>query len=287
MAGYTIDCIQHWLDIVDSLNADYYIVCDNCYLKYKVLNNCCFRDTDIKFISSYGISIKKAAKNLYTGKWEKTTHALLTPFYHTKQTGIKHFWNIDADDTTILLSAEKIATALKKITDIAVQENISAVSLDMWLSRTKGKHWSFGITFINNNVDYTKIFHENQNLDWISAYRGYGNSFNLDWFFTYLRDNQIINIKSFFIDNCMFIHWGDFLVNPFYSWVNIWKDGKVHYPIFEKIFMDKETGTIDNFVDYKISVDASIEEGAKILESKICHMKTLTEQQQILFNKKM
>lgn len=285
--AYTLDCIQAWLDIADALNADYYFVCDNCYLKYKILNQCYFKDTDIKFISSKGMSINKIANSLYTGNWKGATHAHLTPFYHAKKHGIKQFWNIDADDTTILLSAEKAAGALREAANIAISENIAALSLDMWISRTKGRHWSFGVTFINDKVDYLGIFKKNTDLSWTSSYQRLDFQFNLDWFFTYLRDNKYANIKTFYIDDCMFIHWGDFIANPFYSWVNIWKNGKVFFPILENVFGDEQTGVIDNCADYKISVQASEEEGKKMLETQISHIRTMSMQQQMLLSKRI
>ena len=286
-AVYTIDCVQTWLDIADALNADYYFVCDNCYLKYKILNKCYFKNTNIKFISSKGISINEIAKNLYTGNWKGATHAHLTPFYHAKKHGIKQFWNIDADDTTILLSPKKTADVLREASNIAISENIAALSLDMWISRTRGKHWSFGVTFINDIVNYLEIFKKNIDLGWTSMYQELDNQFNLDWFFTYLRDNKYAVIKTFYIDNCMFIHWGDFIANPFYSWVNIWKNEKVYYPIFENIFGDEQIGVIDNYADYAISVSVSEDEGKKMLETQISHIRDLTRQQQTLYNKRI
>jgi hypothetical protein len=281
-AAYTIDCIQGWINIINEIGADFYFVCDNKMLEYKILRKCYFRNGDIKFISSIGKPINKVANSLYTGPWENATHAHLTPFYHARKRGIKKFWNIDADDTTILLNPVKVAEVLGQVEKLSEKECISAISLDMWRSRTYGKHWSLGVLYINDNVDFCHVFESNKDLSWIKKVEGYDDAFNLDWFFSYLKLQGKIKIETFYIDNCYFIHWGNFILDPTFSGIYLWKDGKVIFPILKDIYKNTEMGVLDIADCYKISVEIDEQECIDMLENKICGVRFFTEKKRAL-----
>lgn len=282
-APYTLECIQMWLDIAAQMGADYYIVCDNKWLEHKVLKTCLFEDRNIKFIPSYGRSLRQTADRLYTGNWRFATHAHLTPFYHAKKMGYQSFWSVDADDTSFLMEYERTSQALIQVEQYVKEKGVSAMSLDMWFSRTHGKHWSFGVTFINDNVGFIDIFQNTVSKEWMKHYQEMETAFNLDWFFTYLKDFEDIKIETFYIERCWFIHWGNSLINPFYSWVNYWENGKIHYPILEGIYHNKEAGCLDIADAVRIDVRATRDEGMRILENRICKSRYFQSQQRRLF----
>ena len=115
----------------------------------------------------------------------------------------------------------------------------------MHTSRTHGKHWSFGICYINNvNKNWFKIYNNNKNIEWRNNYLTYDWQFNLDWFFTYLRDEKIAKIKSFYVDNIQFIHFGDFLWNTIDSGVYHFKNNRISFPMLLNVFGTEKFGDI-------------------------------------------
>lgn len=230
---------QHWINIINELNADFYIVCDDIKLENRLLRRLVFKDSNIKFIRSQRTSkLEQIVKHIATPLWRKATFAHLTTFWHAKKYGIKEFWNIDADDTMLCLKPSECAKLIEEVQDYARKNDISVFSYDMWKSRTKGKHWSFGISFIRQNVDYFKYFRQNKDFCWIEKYKEFDNNWNLDWFFNYLKDSKNIKIESFYIDNLMFFHVGDMLFNIIGSSVYLWHDGFVEFPILKHVYGD-------------------------------------------------
>ena len=128
--------------------------------------------------------------DLATGEIAIGCPSHLTTFYHAKQNNIKEFWNIDADDTMFALEPEDIMSILQNVENYSKTNNIDAMSLDMWHSRTRQRHWSFGITYINNFSEIFNILDSLTNTDWQNNYKDCDVAFNLDWFFTYLKDEK-------------------------------------------------------------------------------------------------
>lgn len=243
--AYAIRCIQHWIDIITELKADFYIICDKPELELEVLKKVRFNNRNIKFIKSIkNKKLKPIVENIATPLWYNATYAHLTSFYHAKKHNIKYFWNIDADDTMFSLYADKVADILKNIKQYARENTIAAFSLDMHTSKTYGKHWSFGICYIDNTIDWIRLFENNKSKNWRNNYIQYDSQFNLDWFFTYLRDEQVENIKSFYIDNMQFIHFGDFMWNTMDSGVYHFENNKIIYPILLEVFGTRTFGEI-------------------------------------------
>ena len=248
--NYTFINLQHWLDIIYEIDADFYIICDNDKLQSNVLKRVEFRDSNIKFIKSCkNKKTKKCIKNIATKLWTKAAYAHLTTFYHARQNGIKEFWNIDADDTCFCLQPKVCAKALTEVEAYARKNDISAFSLDMWRSRTKGKHWSFGVTFIRENVDYLNILEQNSDFKWMETYKNYDTNWNLDWFFTYLKDFRNVKIETFYIENSIFFHCGDMIYNVIGSNISYWHDGLVDFPVLSEIYGDNELGILPIYND--------------------------------------
>lgn len=250
--------LQHWIDIADVLGADYYIVCDNNKLKENIYKKACFNNPDIKFIKSCkNKRLKNIVKNIATGSWKKATYAHLTTFYHAKQHGIVSFWNIDADDTVFCMEPEKCAEALNQIEQYACKNDINLFSLDMWRSCTFGRHWSFGVTFIRGQENPFDIIEKKCTNNWKNNYTKYAASYNLDWFFNYLKDNGYLSIETFYIENCMFFHCGDFY-NVIGSYASLWHDCKIYYPIMSEVYGNNKLGSLPVAEDC-IKFDTGIE----------------------------
>lgn len=236
--------LQHWIEIAEAMNAKYYIVCDNDKLKENIYKRVCFANPDIKFLKSCkNKRLKKIVNSIATGVWKNATYAHLTTFFHAKQQGTVNFWNIDADDTVFCMEPEKCAEALNQIEQYACKNDINFFSLDMWRSSTYGRHWSFGVTFVRGNENSFDIIEKKCANNWKNNYTEYAASFNLDWFFNYLKDNGYLSIETFYIENCMFFHCGDFY-NVIGSHASLWHDGKIYYPIMSEIYGDKKLGIL-------------------------------------------
>lgn len=258
---YTFLCLQHWINTLNALGNDFIIICDKPELELKVLRRIRFASSNIKFINSCKNSfLKSFVKIVATKWWKKATFAHLTTFYHAQKHSITKFWNIDADDTMFALEPEEIATMLRRVEDYANSVNIKTISLDMWRSRTDKNHWSFGITYVNN---FKEIFDTLKNIktaDWQKNYTHLALAFNLDWFFTYLKDNNLFKIETFYFENTSFIHWGSFLINTIESNICTWKGNKLSYPVLLNIYNDKTHGQIPIADDcIKFELDNGVE----------------------------
>ena len=55
---------------------------------------------------------------------------------------------------------------------------------------------------------------------------------NMDWYFTFLRDNNFANIKTFYVENLrMLLHRIDVYRMPFWSGMRYWNKGRLYVPI--------------------------------------------------------
>lgn len=283
VADYTFSCIQGWLNIINELGYDYYFVCDDNHLRYRILRECYFGDTDIKFIKSYRHRLKGVAKNLGEGSWMNATYAHLTPFYHAKKNGFACHWDIDADDTTILLEPSRAAEVIREAEKLAKENNFSALSLDMWRSKTGGRHWSLGILFISDTTDFCKVFEGVEDLSWGKDIKEHKQVLNLDWFMTHLKKETDIKIETFYVENMWFIHWENLIMNTPFSWISYWKDGKIYYPIIQNLYHREKYGVKDIADCYKIDIGVTEEECLSYFENELSLGRFLTDEQRELY----
>ncbi|MBO5948088.1 hypothetical protein J6Q66_04560 [bacterium] len=242
---YAFVCLQHWIDIIAKMDREFIILCDKPELEKKVLEKVFFNSQNVNFMKSMKNGhIEKIVNTISTKFWIKATLAHLTTFYHAKKSGFNSFWNIDADDTLFCMDPCMIGPYLKNIEQYAEENKISAFSLDMHRSRTNGIHWSFGITYTRMDINWFSIFKENKNSEWQKYYNKYDYEFNLDWFFTYLRDYKNIKNETFYINNSSFIHWGNFILNVIGSGVFEWRDGRLKFPIILGLLKNSYFGDI-------------------------------------------
>lgn len=284
MSDFAKPCIQHWVNIACHMRADYYFICDNKFLKYHILRTVNFPGADIKFMPSSRRPLKSICKALCVPYWENATYAHLTPFYHAKKCGAKRFWAIDADDTMICLQHKRVVEILKAVQAKANENDMSAISLDIWRSRTLGRHWSWGIAYVNDNVDFYNIFDSNPDLSWTTPYQEIDVNFNLDWFFTYLKDFKKIKIETFFVENMQFIHWGKFLREPIRASILIWSNGKLTFPILNYIFKNRQLGEVDIADCHKIDINIDEKESQLFWEHEVATVKWMNPKTRFLHN---
>lgn len=237
-------CMQYWLNIANFMDADIYIICDKKEIEYKLLKNVTFKNQNIKFIKSAVNPLKKIIKNICSKCWEKAGYAHLTTFYHSLKNGIHNYWNIDADDTTLLCRPSISAEIMQKVAQYADENEINAFSLDMWRSRSHGKHWSFGITYQKNNIDWFKIFNSNKDRKWQKNYENQTTIYNVDFYFNYLLEYVKLKIENWYVEDLYFLHWGNFFLHVIQSSLCHWKEGKLTFPIIEKIYENNEFGCV-------------------------------------------
>lgn len=261
--GYTIRNLRHWLEIINEYvgTVDYYIICDSEILKEKVIAEFAeqysgIQDTIMECIITDETSY--IVKNVTNERWKMAGYAHVTTFAHARDNGYDSFWNIDADDTRFCLSPKRSRELLLEAERYAIENKIDCFSLDMHTSLIKsGKHWSFGVTYTNNKVDWMQIMSEVceddiENEDYCP---------NVDRFFRYMRNNKnVASFESFYAENLKFIHYS----NDFFWRLNIsalfhWKDGYLTLPILYYgvgLHNDKSRMVIDSIVK-KLDIEIS------------------------------
>lgn len=231
-------CLQYWINLVDKYGSDFYILCDSENLRKSVLKNLTFYTPEIKFIKSYKTEFKKI--NCFqeiAPNWINASCAHLSVFLHAKKNNIKKYWNIDADDTAFLTEPHSGAKFLEEAQKYAEINNIDLFSFDFWTTKTKNKHWSFGITYTNTTKDILSLLETNK-INW-NNYRNWTSVRNIDWVFTFLKDTKKLNSKTFYVENLYFIHFGRFFSDLKNANIAYWNKGKMYWPIWSDIFKDK------------------------------------------------
>jgi hypothetical protein len=112
------------------------------------------------------------------------------------------------------------------------------------VTKFRGKHWSFGITYTTFGEDWMTVFRNNKNADWQKNYSNYSNEFNLDWFMTFLRDTTDKKIKAFYVENLCFIHWATFVAGRIGYAICNWKNGILYFPMFEYFSKNKRLSEV-------------------------------------------
>lgn len=225
------------MEVAEKMSAVVVIICDNPKLEKQILKKIWFKDPSIRIITSQKLPFKDFIQNVASKSWANVACAHMTTLFHAKKMGYKSFWNIDADDTLFLLPVESVVTLLRKAASYAEKEDIDLFSLDMWKSRTLGKHWSWGITYVRDKRDLLKKISSEKNTDWVKLYEKEFefNNYNSDWHINSLvKRGTDLKIASFYPKSTGFIHWGDLLFNPVGSYVCRWrKDGVIDYPLMK------------------------------------------------------
>lgn len=266
-SDYAIRNLQTWLSVCELYeNSHCYVLCDNDALSQRISQECVGEGELFEIIASYRRPEDYSLiQHMANKRWLNAGLAHLTTFLHAAENQFSEFWNIDADDTRLCLSKERIKEALDVTNKYALDHHIDLFSLDMWRSRSEGYHWSFGIAYTNGNVAWIKEINDWLRDSYNSPY--FSNSMhpkNIDEFFTYLKAMSTnVNIETFYLDNLLFAHFSDDLIfDPIQSGIYRWSHGKVEYPILLAIFGAKSFGRINIYEDVrKIDIGISAEEG--------------------------
>ena len=271
-------CIQQWIDIVNQLGYDYYILSDKPELNRKILDKIQFYDLDIKFIKSCkNIFLRKIVRNIAVRYWRNATFAHLTTYYHAAKNNIQTLWNIDADDTMFLLDASKTADLLKMAEGYAAANSIENFSLDMHRSNIRGHHWSFGITYTVNPQKWLKIFSRNKSKSWQKKYLKWDKYFNLDWFMTYLKDTDFKDtIATFYCKNLYFAHCSNLYTSFLGLSVYHWIDNRLEYSVLKELFKSPEVDSCPIFKDIvAFDMNLQYEDYQKFYENNVINLEFL------------
>lgn len=222
---YTFRNFQRWMDVMERMpESKYYILCDNDEVKRELLEQVKFPDGDIRFLESCKTSLElnELVSNITDDRWRNAGYAHLTTFWHAKENRYPYFWNIDADDTCICLSPERVCEMLRMVEEYMEKEEIHIFSLDMWATRTRGQHWSFGITYVNNTINWYEIMKKYCYDEELKSCQ----IRNVDGYFSCLKMCTDLKIETYYFENLKFIHYADdFFKRPDASGFFYWKDG--------------------------------------------------------------
>lgn len=233
----SILCLQYWIDTAHEFGVDFYILCDNEPLKRRILKNIYFYSPDIKFLKTKKSIFKNILKlQRIAPNWKNAACAHLQTFEHAKSLGLKHYWNIDADDTLFLTNVTNTVKVLNDAQIYAEENDIDLFSFDFWATKTKNHHWSFGITYQRSTKNYLQLL-ENHLIDW-NNYKNWTSVYNIDWVFTFLKNSKKINAKTFYVNNLYFIHFGRFFSDLKNANIAYWSNNKMVWPIWADIFKD-------------------------------------------------
>ncbi len=228
---WALDNLRRWINISITLGYDIFVICDNDLLAEKI--------TTLEFSEYVNIikSIKsslaqKIVKRICVPRWKNAAYAHLTTFIHSKEFEYTYFWNIDADDTYMLLPIPKIVGLMHEVENYSINNTINCFSLDMWYTRLEANDWSFGITFTDNSVDWEQIVLENS-VGYVTDEICHG---NIDNYFFYLRSNKSAKIETWYAENMRFVHYSDDLFKRIIqAGMYHWKDGFLSSPIISGI----------------------------------------------------
>src|SRR5574344_1972008 len=269
---FSVPCIQHWIDTAYEMNTDFVIICDKHELQDKILKECNFHNLYPKFIKSYIKPLTNIVNKICrTNFWKKATYAHLSTIYHASKNNIKNFWNIDADDTMILLSPKRTAELIIEAEKYAKKNNIDAFSLDMHETENNGKNFTWGVTYLRDSVDWMSLFNNIKDNSWQEDYLDIETAFNSDNYMLYLKDKKIKNNKSFYVEDLYFLHYANittWLVG--YTLYN-WSQGFLHFPILKSLNMNnmdlKISKKCEN-IGFKINENESLNIARKVFLKK-------------------
>ncbi len=263
---YAFRNLSRWIDVSYLLDTDCYILCDQEDLIERIRRELLLSE-NCRFIKSEKDSINKTiVENIANKNWENAAYAHITTFSHAKRHEYDHFWNIDADDTMLCLTIDRMKELLENAGACAEDQGIDCFSLDMWRTKWKGEHWSFGITYTCGQLDWIK------ELSAHSKDRRYrdlenGMNYNIDCFFSYLKCVTALKIETFYFENLKFIHYAnDFFKGLISSAFYHWKDGKLFYPLMQACVGLDEMSIYDVYPDIiKLDIGITDDEAKNIL----------------------
>lgn len=264
--GYSIRSLKHWINIVKcDDNGKYVIICDKDSLKERIIKEIEGTSSD-DFISSNRTESRliEITKNNTSDFWNNASYSHLTTFLDAEERKITEFWNIDADDTLFCVSEDRVVDILHKAREYAKENGIHAFSFDMSRSRRNGKFWTFGVTYTDNSVDWFKgmMDHCYEKYYENAGYSALKLPECIDTYFSYLDTVTQLNMGTFYVENCKFVHYSnDFVYRPWCSWFATYKDGKIIKPMLRDFYELESIGVVDIYEDVvKLDIGLTTEE---------------------------
>lgn len=242
---YTFQNLKKWLGVIYGImDAKAFIICDDAELEREVRSRIS-SEIMLEMMESErnDPEVRYIVQGFANKRWENAGYAHTTTFYHARENGFKKFWNIDADDTFVCLPDERVRELFAAAEDKAVKYGIPILSLDMWYTKSMTGHWTFGITYTDNSIDW---FRKMKGHIADKEYGLAGHPPNMDGYFTYLRSIGDIRIESFYAENLRFLHYSnDFFRRPWASGFYHWKNGKLSFPVLRECFGIEHLGMVD------------------------------------------
>lgn len=247
----SFDCIRQWVNVAGEMNAFIYFVCDNPEMQREILNRIKFPNKNFKFIKSDRKTIKTQIQKILhnverQALWERIAFSMMTPFIHAVKNKTQISYNIDADDILLCIEPKKIRDAFLKAEEYAYLKKLDLFNIDMFLSKSFGVHWSFGVVLCTNPQKCLDVVKRNTNwrenkklineykICWLDKF-----NFNVDWLFTFLRDTKQLNMGTFCINNALVAHMPDIILEHGWAFMLKWKDNNAYFPILQQLYLRK------------------------------------------------
>lgn len=160
---YTYNNIVNWINITASEEGStVYLLCDDEKIVRGLFEMNPMIEKIVNVIQSERdeLMLQEIAEKTLAPKWYPAGYAHLTTFLHAARNCYDSFWNIDADDTFFSAEVGASKKILRSVECYAKEEKIHAISFDMHVSRTLGTHWSFGITYTDNRINWFNMIYK-------------------------------------------------------------------------------------------------------------------------------
>lgn len=128
--------------------------------------------------------------------------------------------------------------------NLASKHGFDCINLDMFVSKTFGVHWSFGVVFMRNPRNCIDKIKSNTNWRMSNLVEKYNTcyidefNFNVDWLFTFLRDTQQLKLGTFSINNATVVHMPDISISRHWAFTITWKDKSIEFPLIKYLYKD-------------------------------------------------
>ena len=198
----------------------------------------------------------------------------MTTFLHARDNGYKNFWNIDADDSGLYAKPRKIAKILNHVKNYSNENNLDMISLDIWRTFELGTHWSFGLVYTNNSINWIEIMKNHcRDKTFFDKYKNVFSGINIDWYCTYLREIGAAKIETFCVENLRMIHHtNDTYINPA-GGLKYWEKGRCYLPVLYDAFNMKDSGSLpipEDIINFDVGITA--EESMRHLKNQCPHI---------------
>ena len=261
-----------WLEAISKIpDTKTYIICDKPELTNLIKASIKFGKLDCEFMESNrnSLELNYIVDNAIAENWKFAAYAHLTAFLHARDMGYKDFWSIDADDIKLYISPQRIAELLTATKNYANTNKINLFSLDIWTTWNAGCHWTFGVVYTNNSIEWLNIMREHcKDPELFERYSRVGSKINLDWFLTYLRIIKVTKIETFYFENLRMIHdSGNPYVNLLGS-IRYWENNKLKFSIFDSDTSEIVSLTIPAEM-IRLDIGLSVEEAMAVLKKDV------------------